>query len=250
MHIDSQTYQSQNYNSRPSHMAIDSLVIHTTEGSWDSDAEWMCNPTSQVSTHYVISPAGGVYQLVHPNKRAWHAGDSFYVGRDNWNDFSIGIEISHYAGQQYPKPQVETLHDLTKTLIAQFHIPQELIVKHKWIATNPPGRKSDPSDWSDSDFQFWVTSLYAGTVPTDPLTARQIAGADRMYYCGVGFYDAYYKNNGLWWAGYPRSDEIPYLDSANHESTYMAFERLYLKYNAIEGVRTALLSEAIQQGWI
>src|SRR4051812_39913849 len=94
MHIDSSTYVSLNYNSRPSHMAIDAIVIHTTEGAWDSDADWMCNPASRVSTHYVISPTGGVYQLVHPNKRAWHAGDSYYAGRDNWNDFSIRIEIS------------------------------------------------------------------------------------------------------------------------------------------------------------
>jgi len=250
MQIDSKTYMSHNYNSRPAHMAIDALVIHTTEGSWDTDAEHMCNPATEVSTHYVISPAGGIYQLVHPSKRAWHAGDSYYAGRDNWNDFSIGIEISHYAGQQYPTIQAEALHDLTKALIAQFHIPQELIAAHRWVATNPPGRKSDPTDWNDSDFRFWIESLYAGAAPTDPLKARQLAGADRVYYCGVGFYDVYHRTNGMWWAGYPKGDETPYVDSAGHEATFMPFERLYLKYNAIEGVRTALLSEAIQQGWM
>jgi len=250
MQIDLTTYYSPNYNSRPKNTAIDSLVIHTTEGAWDSDAEWMCNPKSQVSTHYVISPAGGIYQLVHPSKRAWHAGDSFYTGRDNWNDFSIGIEISHYAGQVYPTAQSTALDELARGLIAQYRIPQELIVTHRWIATNPPNRKSDPTDWSNSDFQFWVSSLYAGAPPVDPLRARSIPGLDHLFYCGVGFYDAYYKTNGMWWAGYPRSDESPYVDSVGHESTFMAFERLYLKYNAIEGVRTALLSEAIQQGWI
>lgn len=250
MHIDTTTYQSHNYNNRPANMAIDSLVIHTTEGNWDSDAEWMCNPASEVSTHFVISPTGNIYQLVNPSKRAWHAGDSYYAGRDNWNDFSIGIEISHYAGEQYPTEQAQALHDLASELIQRFQIPRELVTTHRWIAVNPPGRKSDPTNWSDPDFKLWVSTLYSGITPIDPLRARTIPGQERSFYCGVGFYNAYYANNGLWWAGYPRSDESPYVDNNATESTFMAFERLYLKYNAIEGVRTALLSEAKIMGWI
>jgi N-acetylmuramoyl-L-alanine amidase len=250
MNIDTASYKSKNYNDRPANTVIDSLVIHTTEGHWDSDATWMCNPTSKVSTHFVISPTGGVYQLVNPVYRAWHAGDSYYADRDNWNDFSIGIEISHLEGENYTAEQHAALDTLSRNLITGYFIPPELVVTHRWIATNPPGRKHDPTDWSDSDFHKWVEAIYSSIRPVDPLKVRSIIGIDRLYYCGVGFYDAYYKNNGLWWAGYPTSDEKP-ATSVNGEScTYMSFERLTLKYDAVEGVRTALLSEIITQDWL
>lgn len=250
MHIDSISYQSPNYNDRPNGIAIDALVIHTTEGNWDSDAEWMCNPASQVSTHYVVSPTGNVFQLVHPVQRAWHAGDSYYAGRDDWNNFSIGIEISHYVDQQYPSAQVKALDALAHELIPRYNVPQELVTCHRWVATNPPNRKSDPTNWEDPDFRFWVSTLYMTTPPADPLKVRTIAGIDRSYYCGVGFYDAYHKSSGMWWGGYAKSDETTYTDSTGKPATYMLFERLILKYNSTEGVRSALLSEAKQQGWI
>src|SRR5262249_6330142 len=95
MQVDKTTYKSPNYNNRPANTAIDAVTAHVTAGAFDSDMDWLCNPASGVSAHYGISPDGKIYQLVDPKFRAWHAGDSYYAGRDNWNNFSIGIEMSH-----------------------------------------------------------------------------------------------------------------------------------------------------------
>lgn len=158
--VDTTSYRSPNYNNRPQGMAIAALVIHTTEGSFDSDAEWMCNPSSGVSTHYVIAPNGAIYQLVDDAKRAWHAGETSYNGRSNWNDFSIGVEISHKQGQAYSSAQAASLTDLSLSLIGKYKITRPNVVTHRQIAT-PRGRKSDPTDWNDADFKVWADSLYA-----------------------------------------------------------------------------------------
>jgi len=158
--IDSHTYVSPNYSTRPSGTAVSAIVLHTTEGSFDSDAEWLCNPTTGVSCHYVIPPSGStIYSLVPDSKRAWHAGDSTYNGRSNWNTFSIGIEISHKKGQPYPNGQRNLTAELCIDLIARYHIGQEWIAAHRWVAT-PSGRKSDPTDWNDTDLKSWISALY------------------------------------------------------------------------------------------
>lgn len=163
--LDTKKYVSPNYDNRPSGMAIDSIVIHTTEGWFPSDAQWLCDPTSKVSTHYVVPPTGEVvYQLVGDSKRAWHAGESSYHGRADFNDFSIGVEISHLNDQPWPAGQQSMLGALCRYLIDHHPIAQANIVAHRWIAT-PYGRKSDPTDWPDAEFKQWIASLYA------PLTA-------------------------------------------------------------------------------
>ena len=47
----------------------------------------------EVSSHFFIERDGSIKQFVSTQKRAWHAGISHYQGRDNCNDFSIGIEL-------------------------------------------------------------------------------------------------------------------------------------------------------------
>jgi hypothetical protein len=242
MHIDNKTYVSPNFNDRPSNMHIDAIVVHSTEGAFDSDAEWLCSPKSEVSTHYVIAPDGVIYCLVNIACRAWHAGETYYAGRDDWNDFSIGIEISHQQGEKYTQAASIALTELSLFLINQYPITSELIVMHRWVAT-PAGRKIDATDFDDSDFQVWKNGLYSTRPPVDPLKVRTIAGYDRDYYCGVGFHKAYYSGNGFWWGGYPITDERRAIDAMGKNVTHMDFQRFRLKYDAIEGVRTALTTD-------
>ena len=157
--IDARTYRSPNHNARPA--AVSAIVIHTSEGQWDSDAEWLRSPKSGVSSHYIISPAGAIYQLVPEDRRAWHAGVSNYLGLSDWNDFSIGIELSHTAGTPRPAAQSGALTWLAGQIIARYKIAQRMVVAHRWIA-QPAGRKVDPTDWPDADLNAWIASLYSG----------------------------------------------------------------------------------------
>lgn len=155
--IDTTTYRSPNFDARPAGAAVDAIVLHSTEGLMPGTAHWLCNPTSQVSAHYVIARDGAVYNLVPVDNRAWHAGVSVYNGRAEWNDFSIGIELEHVRGSDYPTAQMAALDWLCRHLIATYPIRRDLIAAHRWLA---PSRKIDPTDWSDAAIHAFVAGLY------------------------------------------------------------------------------------------
>ena len=71
------------------------------------------NKKSRVSSHYLISREGSVYQLVEDRKIAWHAGKSKWLNNKNLNRSSIGIELQnrgHRLGyQSFPNRQINKL---------------------------------------------------------------------------------------------------------------------------------------------
>ncbi|KAA0446495.1 MAG: 1,6-anhydro-N-acetylmuramyl-L-alanine amidase AmpD, partial [Candidatus Thioglobus sp.] len=80
---------------------------------------------------------------------AWHAGKSNFKGRENCNDFSIGIELEGADDIEYTSAQYKALGSSIKAL--KSHYPLTDIVGHSDIA---PGRKTDPGsafDWSKID---------------------------------------------------------------------------------------------------
>ena len=73
------------------------------------------------------------------NKCAWHAGRSNYSGRDNCNEFSIGIELKGSIKEEFTNEQYYALNDLIKLLKKEYG--EMNIVGHSEIA---PDRKKDP----------------------------------------------------------------------------------------------------------
>src|SRR5207237_9300430 len=74
--------------------AISIIVLHYT-GMHDA-AEAIArlrDPASRVSAHYVVAEDGQTFRLVPEEKRAWHAGRSYWRGLTQLNDYSVGIEI-------------------------------------------------------------------------------------------------------------------------------------------------------------
>lgn len=102
----------------------------------------------QVSSHFLIERTGTLVQFVNMNDRAWHAGLSSFAGRDNCNDYSIGIELEGTDDIPYTDAQYKVLADLTKAVQCQYPaITMDRITGHEHIA---PGRKTDPGpafDW-------------------------------------------------------------------------------------------------------
>lgn len=102
----------------------------------------------RVSSHLLIERTGEVTQFVRFGDRAWHAGVSSFDGRDNCNDYSIGIELEGTDHQPYSDCQYEVLAAVTRALqICYPALTDERITGHEQIA---PGRKTDPGpafDW-------------------------------------------------------------------------------------------------------
>jgi N-acetylmuramoyl-L-alanine amidase len=142
----SHIYKSPNFDERTSN--IDMIVIHATNMEELASIERLCNPGSNVSCHYLISQNGEIYSLVDDNKRAWHAGESFWRGREKLNTFSIGIELvntNHLLETNiFPKAQMNSLIQLCIDLIKKYNIADYNIVAHSDIA---PNRKDDPGQY-------------------------------------------------------------------------------------------------------
>jgi N-acetyl-anhydromuramoyl-L-alanine amidase len=102
----------------------------------------------KVSSHFLIRRDGELFQFVPCARRAWHAGQSEWRGRNRCNDFSVGVELEGADDQPFADSQYEVLAKLTWTLMRAY--PIQDCVGHSDIAT-PPGRKTDPGphfDWS------------------------------------------------------------------------------------------------------
>ena len=112
---------SPNFENRPANQVIDSIVIHTVQGSYASGIATLTDSTpplaQRVSAHYIISPTGEIAQLVDLSKRAWHA--TYY------NDRSIGIEMAGYAEQAgtWTAQNLTALENLVAYLVGKYNIP-------------------------------------------------------------------------------------------------------------------------------
>ncbi|MCB1774406.1 MAG: 1,6-anhydro-N-acetylmuramyl-L-alanine amidase AmpD [Gammaproteobacteria bacterium] len=102
----------------------------------------------EVSAHLLVRRDGSTTQFVALDRRAWHAGQSVFCGRERCNDFSIGIELEGTDDTPFTPAQYASLSRLTNEIRHQYpRITPARIVGHSDIA---PGRKTDPGpcfDW-------------------------------------------------------------------------------------------------------
>lgn len=101
----------------------------------------------EVSSHLLIRRDGSITQYVPFHERAWHAGTSSFEGKENCNDFSIGIELEGADHIPYTHEQYQALSDCCNTLIKHYpELTAARIVGHCDVS---PGRKTDPGDSFD-----------------------------------------------------------------------------------------------------
>lgn len=167
MLADYEQMPSANYDHR-----IKFLVMHYTAIDYGKSVEVLVEPKG-LSSHYLVPESGDpsypydelkVFQLVEESERAWHAGDSYWQGRRDLNDQSIGIEIvnvpqcewdnSHRASRaehgenrlcvfpDYDPQQIEKVVELAQEILARHpDIHPTAVVGHSDIT---PTRKNDP----------------------------------------------------------------------------------------------------------
>jgi AmpD protein len=176
---------SPHFNERPADSAVDLIVLHAISlppgdlesqhvesffmGSLDSGA----NPSFasltglQVSAHFVVDRKGAITQFVPLSKRAWHAGESSWEGRDNCNDYSIGIEMIGDEKKAFTQSQYRETARLCRVLMAHFpDISRQRIVGHQDVA---PNRKWDPGrQWQWPKFHRSLSRIRKLNIKVEP----------------------------------------------------------------------------------
>jgi AmpD protein len=157
---------SPNYDDRPAGCSPELVVIHGISlppgefgGPWIERLFTNTLPPAahpyfatieglRVSAHALIHRDGRIVQFVPFDRRAWHAGESSWCGRERCNDYSIGIELEGTDGTSYEDAQYSSLARLLVALIDAYPgLSQETLAGHSDVA---PGRKTDPGmsfDW-------------------------------------------------------------------------------------------------------
>lgn len=158
---------SVNHNSR-----INYLVIHFTSEHFAESLRLLTQRTdSPVSVHYLVPETDDetysrgrlrIHRLVAEDRRAWHAGNSYWGGAESLNNTSIGIEIVNRSAcvdnnpgtenpvpedqtcnfLQYSEEQLELVAELATDILRRYpDIDPVDVIGHADIA---PGRRVDP----------------------------------------------------------------------------------------------------------
>jgi N-acetylmuramoyl-L-alanine amidase len=119
------------------------IVLHYTGmRSGEGALARLRDPASEVSAHYMVEEDGRVFRLVPEERRAWHAGKSYWRGVEDVNSASIGIEIvnpGHEFGYRpFTEPQVAAVFTLVGDIRSRWTVENVDIVGHADIA---PDRK-------------------------------------------------------------------------------------------------------------
>lgn len=129
-------------------LPVTMVVLHYTGMQTAGDAlARMCDAKAKVSAHYMIDEDGTVTRMVPEDKRAWHAGKSYWRGITDVNSASVGIELvnpGHEWGYRpFTDAQMEALVPLLAAIVQRHKIPIANVVGHSEIA---PARKDDPGE--------------------------------------------------------------------------------------------------------
>jgi AmpD protein len=155
--------ESPNFGPRPPGAEVVLAVVHSISlppGVYGGDAierlfanrlDWNEHPYygeirgMEVSAHFLVRRDGELVQFVSCDQRAWHAGRSCWQGRENCNDFSIGIELEGLEGDAFEPAQYPVLAELLRAVSRRY--PLQGVAGHEHVAA---GRKGDPGagfDW-------------------------------------------------------------------------------------------------------
>ena len=146
-------------------LPVSMIVLHYTGmASAQAAIDWLANPASRVSAHYVVAEDGQVVRMVAEENRAWHAGRSWWRGIVDVNSASIGIEIvnpGHEFGYRpFPEPQMAAVEALVADVARRYGIRPVMVVGHSDVA---PARKADPGELFD-----WPRLARAGLALATP----------------------------------------------------------------------------------
>ena len=163
---------SPNYDARTG--PPDMIVLHYTGMPTGAAAlARLRDPAAKVSAHYLVEEDGAVFALVPEERRAWHAGKSFWCGERDINARSIGVEIvnpGHEFGYRpFPDAQIAAVIELLADVRSRWSIEDERLLGHSDVA---PDRKEDPGElfpWrrlAEAGHGLWVEP---GAAPGAPL---------------------------------------------------------------------------------
>jgi hypothetical protein len=167
-------YGNHDLADRPHDLKIDDIVIHDTEGSWNTALQLVQDPT-YLGWHYTVrSSDGQIAAHMDPKDVGWHAGN-WYV-----NMHSIGVEHEGFAAQGatwYTESLYESSAALVSHLAHEYGVPIDRahIIGHDQVPgitpANVAGMHWDPGPYWDWEHYM---ALLGHPISGPPDTGRAV----------------------------------------------------------------------------
>ena len=133
----SSRYRSPRNAERRVRKSTELIVLHTTEAPAKSSLNKLCE---RGEAHYCVTEVGTVYRIIDRDRVAFHAGRSMWNGKEDADEFSIGIECVGYHDKAMGMVQIRAIRDLVKELQKMYKIPDERVVCHSHVAYGAPNK--------------------------------------------------------------------------------------------------------------
>lgn len=170
-------------NSNRGASAINYIVVHTTQGSYNGTISWFKNSSSNVSSHYVVrSSDGEVTQMVDDRDVAWHDGC--------FNTNSIGIEHEGFVADPdvwYTEAMYLQSAKLTAWIADQYGIPKDRAHIMGHAETPDCSDHTDPgSGWDWNHYMALVSSggqpTFGANYVTQSAPTEMVSGQEEVVY--------------------------------------------------------------------
>jgi len=121
---------------------IDTIIIHSAYNAMGGDIHSLEGVLEEfelykVTSHFIISRDGIIYQLAPEEAIAYHAGRGQMPdgSRKNViNNYSLGIELIYSETESPNDIQIEKLVELVSYFINKYEIPTENILEHEDVS--------------------------------------------------------------------------------------------------------------------
>lgn len=157
---------------RPDDYGIDRVIIHVTQGSFDSAVRVFQDPAHRAATHYIVGQDGRVVQMIRELDVAYQAGNRSY------NERAIGIEHEGFVDRpgDLTKAMYASSARLTASICARYGIPvdREHIIGHVEV---PGTDHTDPGPHWDWD-RYLKLVRRAATAPPTPTPSASATRAE------------------------------------------------------------------------
>lgn len=143
------------------------VLHHTATDSIEESLNILTDPEKGVSCHVLIDKDGTRYVMAPPESITWHAGRSRLGGRENVNEFAIGIEFQgNTVDEPLTEAQIQSAIDYLLPILEEYKIPDENIVTHEriradYIRAHPKTKTPTKVDVTSEEHDRFMTALEA-----------------------------------------------------------------------------------------
>lgn len=109
---DGDTVEGESSDAMSGHMGV---VVHIAEGTFEGTISWERNPSSNISSHFVVAKDGRIAQMLDTRDRSWCQA----VGNSQW----ISVECEGYHTQALTSAQVVAVARILAKANAVYGVP-------------------------------------------------------------------------------------------------------------------------------